>query len=177
MADQPPPIPIIERPIYSVLNLSAAFIVLRLFMGFRLVLSGLEKMGYFVGKGTASLEEALTLRKWIGDGGLAANDGFGDGKMWPVGKAMLDYTFLPKVLIQAILIPLPYLMIVPGVFILLGLFNRAAWWLAGMVWFSLAFGQMLLPDEGTVQTLGLYIVITAIALVIIEHNRLRVTKF
>jgi hypothetical protein len=158
------------------LNLTAAFIVLRLFMGFRLVLSGLEKMGYFVAKGTASPEEAFRLTQWFGPSGITSELPYGDGKMANIAKAMTDYTTLPKVMIQAFLIPLPYVMLVTGFLILIGLLNRFAWWMAGLIWFSLALGQMLLPDEATVQHLGVYLLMCAVALIIIDHNRLRLTR-
>jgi thiosulfate dehydrogenase [quinone] large subunit len=170
------------------LNLTFAFWLLRLFMGVRLILSGLEKMGYFVAKGTASLSEALQLKQWFGPSGLSAkveidgkeallNQGLGDGKMWPIAKAMLDYTNMPVWAIKPFMIGLPYAMLLSGLLILLGLFNRLGWFLAGLIWFSLAFGQMLLPDEGTVQQLGLYLFMSALALCLINHNRVRLTKF
>jgi hypothetical protein len=170
------------------LNLTFAFWLLRLFMGTRLILSALEKMGHFVAKGNASLSEALQLKPWFGPSGLGSkveingkeellNQGFGDGKMWPIAKAMLDYTSLPVWSIKPFMIGLPYAMLISGVLILFGLFNRLGWFLAGLIWFSLAFGQMLLPDEGTVQQLGLYLFICALALCLINHNRVRLTKF
>ena len=87
------------------LNLTFAFWLLRLFMGMRLIMSALEKMGYFVGKGTATISEALKLEQWFGRSGLGTkvevdgkeallNMGLGDGKMWPIAKAMLDYTMV-----------------------------------------------------------------------------------
>jgi hypothetical protein len=170
------------------LNLTFAFWLLRLFMGMRLIMSALEKMGYFVGKGTATVSDALKWEVWFGRSGLGTkvevdgkeellNMGFGDGKMWPIAKAMLDYSMLPAKMIQPFMIGLPYAMLVSGLLILLGLFNRLGWFLAGLIWFSLAFGQMLLPDEGTVQQLGLYIFVCALALTMINHNRIRLTKF
>lgn len=159
------------------LNLTFAFWLLRLFMGMRLIMSALEKMGYFVGKGTATVSEALKLELWFGRSGLGANEGLGDGKMWPIAKAMLEYSLLPAWMTKPFMIGLPYAMLVSGLLILLGLFNRLGWFLAGLIWFSLAFGQMLLPDEGTVQQLGLYIFVCALALTMINHNRIRLTKF
>jgi hypothetical protein len=176
MADQSTPPAIPEKPAATALNLTAVYLVLRLFMGFRLALSGLEKMGYFVGKGTATPGEAMRLTQWMGPSGITGELPYGDGKMANIAKAMTEYTTLPKVLIQAFLVPLPYLMLVTGVLILVGLLNRFAWWVAGLIWFSLAFGQMLLPDEGTVQQLGLYLFMCAIALVLVDHNRIRITR-
>jgi hypothetical protein len=158
------------------LNLTAAFLILRLFMGFRLALSGLEKMGYFVAKGAAKFEEALKLKLWLGDSGFTEEFPYGNGTMANIAKVMTEHTTLPKWMIQGFLIPLPYLMLATGVLILIGLLNRIAWWLAGLIWFSLALGQMLLPDEGTVQQLGLYLLMCAVALVIVDHNRIRITR-
>lgn len=170
------------------LNLTFAFWLLRLFMGARLILSGLEKLGFFVAKGTASLSDALQAKAWFGPSGLGSkveidgkeallNQGFGDGKMWPIAKAMLDFTNMKPWAMKPFMIGLPYAMLLAGVLILLGLFNRLGWFLAGMIWFSLAFGQMLLPDEDTVVQLGLYLFICALALCLINHNRIRLTKF
>jgi hypothetical protein len=36
---------------------------------------------------------------------------------------------------------------------------------------------MLLPDEQTIQWLGLYVFVCALALAIVEHNRVRLTKW
>lgn len=166
----------LEKPPFF-LNLTAAFIILRLFMGFRLTLSGLEKLGFWVGKGSTPLGDALAMKAYAGPGGWAANEGLGDGRAYNIAKPMLDYTNLHPKLVQAFILPLPYFMLVAGLLILLGLLNRFAWWFAGFIWFSLAFGQMLLPDENWVVALGLYVFMCAFALVIIDHNRLRITKF
>lgn len=182
------PTPSAQEPCCPALNLTFAFWLLRLFMGARLILSGLEKLGYFVAKGTASLSDAVQAKAWFGPSGLGSkvevdgkeallNEGFGDGKMWPIAKAMMDYSSLPAWSIKPFMIGLPYAMLLSGILILLGLFNRLGWFLAGLIWFSLAFGQMLLPDEGTVQQLGLYLFISALALCLINHNRIRLTKF
>jgi hypothetical protein len=178
------------------LNLTLAFLLLRVFMGVRLVFSAFEKMGYLVGKATSTLKEALTfkalgdalaLKAWIGPSGFSAtdsagttelvNEGFGDGKMWPIAKVMIEETILPAWMVKPFLLALPYAMLIAGLLILLGLLNRVAWWLAGLIWFSLAFGQMLLPDEGTIQWLSLYVFMCALALCLVEHNRIRITKF
>ncbi len=170
------------------LNLTFAFWGLRLFIGGRLLLSGLEKAGLFVGKSNATWQEAMRLQPWIGPSGLSAtvevgdkieplNKGFGDGKMWPIAQTMLDNTQLPVWAIKPFLLSLPYAMVVAGVLILLGLLNRIGWLLSALIWFSLAFGQMLLPDDEAVQQLGLFAMASVLALCLIDHNRLRLTKF
>lgn len=192
MADSisnPPPAP--ASTCCPAINLTFAFWLLRLFMGMRLILSGLEKLGYFVAKGNEKFMSALKGTAWFGEGGITAlrateqvdgvdrviNQGLGTGKMWPIAKLMLDNTKLPVEMIKPFMVGLPYAMVVAGVLILAGLFNRVGWFLAGLIWFSLAFGQMLLPDEVGVQWLGLYVFICALALCLIDHNRVRLTKF
>jgi thiosulfate dehydrogenase (quinone) large subunit len=176
MADQPTQTTIIEKPASCFLNLTAAFILLRLFMGVRLVLSGAEKMG-LLGKTPVAFGDAFRLVPWFGPSGITAELPFGDGRMKNIAQVVLDNTSLPAWVVKPFLIGLPYAMLGTGLFILLGLFNRVAWWLAGLIWFSLAFGQMLLPDEATIQQVGLYLFVCALALVIIDHNRVRCTRF
>jgi hypothetical protein len=175
MADQPPQTTVIEKPC-CILNLTAAFIILRLFMGVRLILSGAEKMG-LLGKTPAAWGDAFRLVPWFGPSGITSELPYGDGRMKNIAQVMLDNTTLPSWTIKPFLIALPYAMLATGVLILVGLLNRLAWWVAGLIWFSLAFGQMLLPDEATIQQLGLYIFVCAFALAIIDHNRVRCTRF
>jgi hypothetical protein len=90
---------------------------------------------------------------------------------------MKKWTNLPDLLIKGFIIPLPLFMIGCGALILLGLANRFAWWACAMIWFSLSFGQMLLPDEPTIQQLFMYVMASALALCLIDHNRIRITKW
>lgn len=175
----------------SPFNLTAVFLTLRLYMGVRLVLSGFEKLGYWVGKGEASIGEALAGKKWFGGEGFSnlkatveengvqvpVNQGFGDGKMWNIAKVMIDNTSLPPWAIKAYIVPLPYFMVLIGFGILLGIANRLVWLGAALLWFSLAFGQMLLPDEVALQWLFLYLLTSAFALSIVQHNRFAITRF
>ncbi len=186
----PPPAPT-EPEVRSPLNLTAAFFVLRLWMGMRLVLTGAEKFGW-LRKDAPGFLEGLKGEYWFGKsglgaiikgkGGLSEEDleafkPFGDGAMGNIASVMTENSKLPEWSVKAFLIPLPYLMFFLGVFILLGFLNRLSWWLAALVWFSLAFGQMLLPDEQTIGYLTLYMLTCVLALILVNHNRLRITKW
>lgn len=181
-----------ETEVRSPLNLTAAFLVLRLWMGMRLILSGAEKLGWLK-KDAPSFWDGLKGVNWFGTYELSSIIGgpskdlseeqlelfkpFGDGAMGNIATVMTEHTKLPDWMIKAFLIPLPYAMFFLGVFILLGFLNRLSWWLAALLWFGLAFGQMLLPDEQTIGYLTYYMLTCVLALILIDHNRVRITKW
>ena len=72
---------------------------------------------------------------------------------------------------------LPYLMVVSGSMILFGFLNRVGLFLGGGIWFSLAAGQMLLPDNPTVFMLSQYTLMMAVALALVKYNRFAITRF
>ena len=72
---------------------------------------------------------------------------------------------------------LPYLMLISGVMILFGFLNRVGLFLGGGIWFSLAAGQMLLPDNPTVFMLSQYTLMSAVALALVKYNRFALTRF
>ena len=72
---------------------------------------------------------------------------------------------------------LPYTMILSGLMILLGLFNRIGLFLGGAIWISLAAGQMTLPDNPTVFMLSQYTLMYAVAIALVRYNRFAITRF
>ncbi len=72
---------------------------------------------------------------------------------------------------------LPWLMIVSGVLILVGLLNRVGHFVGGMVWLSLIIGQLFLPDIETVVRLLVIFVVSVGALALQKHNRFCLTRF
>ncbi len=71
---------------------------------------------------------------------------------------------------------LPWLMIVSGGMILLGLKSRFAHFVGGFVWISLIAGQLMLPDIETVVRLLVVFLVSVGALALQDHNRLTITK-
>ncbi len=72
---------------------------------------------------------------------------------------------------------LPYLMMISGSMILFGFLNRIGLFVGGAIWFSLAAGQMLLPDNPTVFMLSQYTLMVAVALALVKYNRFSITRF
>jgi thiosulfate dehydrogenase (quinone) large subunit len=157
---------------YTWTNWTYGMLLVRAYMGVRLVLSGLEKI-------RKTGKDPIDFKVWYGNPGSANPDNLelGDGKMWRIGQVIADNTNLPLLSIKGFLMTLPIAMLVVGVCILLGVMNRIAWLAAGLIWLSLAFGQMLLPDEQTIQYLTSYLLVCGIGLGFLEHNRIRVTRF
>jgi thiosulfate dehydrogenase (quinone) large subunit len=93
--------------------------------------------------------------------------GFVTGYLVPA----FEKTFLPGGLVAAYGYALPYVEAVIGVLLVLGLFRHFALLLTGVTLVSLAFGQILLQQHGTVANIFLYVFMTAAALWMSDHDR------
>ena len=110
--------------------LTGAYLLLRLWLGLRLLGSGLEK---FKVRGEV-------------DYGMDAYKSF----IANTGGLITENTIMPGFAVNAFMWPLGFIMIGSGVMILLGLFNRLALFIGGLVFVSLSVGMILLPDESQV---------------------------
>lgn len=130
-------------------NATAAFLILRLFLGLRAFLSGLEK---FESGGTYSFENY--------------------GKtMARIANGITGASFLPSWATKAFALPLGYIFLALGIMLLLGIKTRCAFILLALVWVGLGFGLMAVQsDEGAVW-IGTYVGLTVGALLLVRHNR------
>ncbi len=135
-------------------ELTLAYWVLRLWIGLRLVLAGLDKF-----KGS--------------DGYTMAN--YTD-KMGKIAGMITQNTFLPDWATKSWAMPLPFLLIAVGALILIGFLNRLALLGAGLLFVGLSFGLMLLPDED-VFMLGIHVGLVAGALALVRHNKIYITRW
>ena len=145
-----------ERPPFSELTL--AYWLLRLWLGLRLLLSGVEKF-----KTEGKLEYKFS--------------NYYDVFVKKTAPVMADNTLLPEIAVKSFLLPLGYLMIAAGFFILIGFLNRLSLLLGGLIFVSLSFGMMLLPDPHQTLDLGLYVALFAGALALVKHNKLGLTRW
>ncbi|HEY4299739.1 MAG TPA: hypothetical protein VGM73_02615, partial [Candidatus Didemnitutus sp.] len=125
------------------------FLLLRLFLGLRTFLGGLQK---FEAQGHYSRAN------------YAANMG-----------RMADYittnSFLKLWMTRDFAFSLGYLMIVLGGMLLLGIKSRLALILSGLLYVGLAFGLMVVQEDDGIAWLGVYIGLFAAALVLVRHDR------
>ena len=131
-----------------------AFLVLRLFLGLRALLAGLEK---FESKGTYSFESYYANMKRLATGITGAS-------------------FLPLWATKLFAFSIGYALIALGVAILLGIKTRCSLFLMGLTYVALAFGLMAVQESDGVAWLGMHVALVAGALVLVQHNRLALVR-
>ena len=128
---------------------TAAFWLLRLFLGLRTLLAGVEK---FELSGTYGFSNYYTTMSKMATG-ITAN------------------SFLPLWCTKLFAIPLGYVLILVGVALLLGLKTRLALIAMGLIYVGLGFGLMAVQSNDGVAWIGVYVGMTAGALLLVRHNR------
>ncbi len=132
------------------LEYSAAFLLLRLFLGLRTLLAGLEK---FEAKGTYSF----------------ANYYENMGRM---AQGITGASFLPLWMTRNFAHGLGYILVILGVALLLGIRTRSALFLTGLVYVGLSFGLMAVQEGEGVAWLGVHVAMFAAALLLVRYERL-----
>lgn len=180
----------VQAPVTS--EKAFAYLVMRLLLGLLLICAGAEKFK------SPETPYFFDRRNWHGEKNPVT--GLYEGGRWgSVAKPVFDYSgfnnvdnypkFLQKPGKEGHIGPntvsrvfyyfahlLPYLMIGSGILIFIGLFNRLALTLGGLIWMSLAVGQAMLPDNATVMMLSLYTLYHAVALALVRNNRYAITR-
>ena len=153
-----------------------AFLILRVWLGLRALVTGIEKFS-----GTVTKEVSLGGE----DGGFAI---MSEIKVKEYGFSL--YHGVPEALYEKLaeesLIPgfaiaiydgiLGYLLIGVGIMILAGVYSRIALLLSGLTWCSLTVGLILLPNDAGIAWLGMHVALTVGALLLVKHNRFEAVK-
>lgn len=128
---------------------TAAFLLLRLFLGLRTLLAGLEK---FELGGTYSLANYTKT-------------------MTRMAEGITGSSFLPLWATKAFALPLGYILLALGAALLVGLKPRLTLVLIGLVYIGLSLGLMAVQESQGVAWLGVYVGLVTAALVLVQHNR------
>jgi thiosulfate dehydrogenase [quinone] large subunit len=131
---------------------TAAVLLLRLFLGLRTLLAGLEK---FELKGEYSF----------------ANYYQNMGRM---ATGITGSSFLPLWATKTFALSLGYLLIALGLMVLLGVKLRLSLFATGLLYVGLAFGLMAVQDNEGIAWLGVHVALAAGALLLVRHNRFSV---
>lgn len=129
-----------------------AFLLLRLFLGVRTLMAGIEK---FETRGTYSIEN------------------YGQN-MDRMAQGITSASFLPLPLTTAFAQSLGYVLIVAGLAVLLGVKSRLALFITGLVYIGLSFGLMAVQESEGVAWLATYVGLFAAAVVLARHDRFAV---
>lgn len=129
---------------------TAAFLILRLFLGLRTLFAGIEK---FESGGTYSFKNYYA-------------------NMSRMAQGITGASFLPLWATRNFAHSLGYLLIVLGAALLLGLKTRATLVLTGLLYVGLSFGLMAVEENEGIAWLAIYIAMISGALVLVRYNRL-----
>lgn len=133
-----------SRPEYT-----GAFLLLRLFLGLRTLLAGVEK---FEANKSYSLENYAENMKRMA-GGIANN------------------SFIPGWAANTFAMSLGYLLTLLGLAVLLGIKSRVSLFISGLLYVGLSFGLMAVQEGEGVAWLGMQVLMFVVALVLVRHER------
>jgi thiosulfate dehydrogenase [quinone] large subunit len=131
------------------LEYTAAFLLLRLFLGLRTLLAGVDKFE-------------------LGGVYSTANYAKNMGRM---ADGITSASFLPLWMTKLFAGSLGYVLLAVGVALLLGLKTRLTLVLTGLVYLALAFGLMAVQEDQGVAWLGVHVVLVAGALLLVRYDR------
>ena len=130
---------------------ASAHLILRLWVGARLLFAGLDKMRE--------------------KGGSGFGFEFIAKSMEPIKLNMIQYaTILPKWGVELFAQVLPFALLAIGAWVIIGLFTRLSLSAAGLLFVGLATGLMALPDDEQAVQRGIEVAITAFALITSSAN-------
>jgi thiosulfate dehydrogenase (quinone) large subunit len=133
---------------------TAAFVLLRLFIGLRTLLAGIDK---FESGGTYSF----------------ANYYKNMGRM---AQGITSASFLPLWATNNFAHSIGYVLVILGLALLLGLRTRVTLIFTGLTYVGLSFGLMAVQEDEGVAWLGIYIALIIAALCLVRHNRFAIWR-
>jgi thiosulfate dehydrogenase [quinone] large subunit len=158
---------------------SCAFLLLRLWLGLRAVITGVEK---FAGK----ISEQKPLLDEFGQPDINGAMVAVDHKVYALKHyqgipTALQAKFAAEPLLPAFLLKpygaaLGYALIIAGVLLLLGIATRTSLLVHGLIYLSLSFGLILINESAGVAWLAIHLLLVVAALGLASNNRFALTK-
>ena len=143
-----------EKPVIGWSDATWAFLMIRLFLGLRALIAGIQK---FELDGTYSM----------------ANYYENMGRM---GEGIASSSFMPTWMTLPYAYTLGHLLTVLGILLLLGIKTRWMLIISGLTYISLAFGLMAVEEAGGVAWLAIHVGLCAGALLLVKHDRFALVK-
>ncbi len=129
---------------------TAAFLLLRLFLGLRTLAAGIEKF---------EANKSFSFSNYTEN-------------MNRMATAISNYSIIPLWASKPFALSLGFLLVTFGVAILLGIKSRVTLFLTGLLYVGLGFGLMAVQEGEGVAWIGMQVLMFAVALVLVRHNRL-----
>jgi thiosulfate dehydrogenase [quinone] large subunit len=156
-----------------------AFLLLRLWLAQRSIVTGLEK---FAGQTTVKrpvLDEfgnpdisGAVLEVKVKSYALGSYHGMPESLM----NSFRNEPLLPGFLLNIYAGSLGFLLISTGLLLLLGVCTRTMLFLTGLIYISLTLGLILINQNDGVAWLGIHVLLTAFALTLASHNKFALVK-
>ena len=133
----------------SRLEYTGAFLLLRLWLGLRTLLAGVEK---FESGGSYSFENYYK-------------------NMGRMAQGITSSSFMPLWMTKTFANSLGFVLVLLGLCVLLGVKSRISLFVTGLLYVGLSFGLMAVQEGEGVAWLGMHIVMIAGALLLVRHER------
>ena len=145
----------------SSLSYDFAHLLLRLWVGMRLFMAGLDKFRWGNGADTT-----FSIANYV------------DKKGPPIAKLMSSNSFMPEWACNAFASTIGYILIPVGIWVAIGIFTEFGLLAAGLVFLALGLGLAALPDDAeVVSNIGLSVLIVAAALVTAKAKTFSIDGF
>jgi len=131
---------------------TCAFLLLRLFLGLRTLIAGVEKFEANKSFSFSNYTENMTR----------------------MATGISNYSLIPLWAAKTFALSLGFILVFVGAAILLGIKTRAALFLGGLVYVSLGFGLMAVQEGEGVAWIGMQVLMFSVALLYVRHNRFAV---
>lgn len=153
-------------------NESLGFLLLRLWLGMRSLITGLEKFSGTATREIVQINEFTELEETVTISykayGLSHYHAIPDSLKEQFDKQPL----LPDFLTGPYYALLGYLLLILGITLLLGVCVRSTLFVMGLLYISLTFGLILINQDGGIAWLATHILLIVAALLLEKHKRL-----
>lgn len=157
-----------------------AFLVLRGWLGVRAVVAGIEKFSTSVKVQKPLIDPVTSMEDPSGAMVDVAQKIYGWSHYKPVAQTLQDKfanePLLPGFLTAPFYTALGPALILLGLMLLAGIGTRISLFLQGLLYTMLSVGLMLIEQDQGVAWLGIHIALVALALTLVDHNRLALLK-
>lgn len=160
------------------LGLTLGILLLRVWLGFRAIITGLEKFG-----GTKPRDVEVVIDGAANDYGLVETTtdkiyslSNYQGVPGPLYSKFSDEPLIPDFALSAYNVVLGPALIILGITVLFGIATRISLFAMGLLYTSLTFGLILIKQDGGIAWLAVHIVLIVMALGLAKHNRFAILK-
>jgi thiosulfate dehydrogenase [quinone] large subunit len=166
-------------PILGLTGRNLAFLSLRLWLGVRALVTGLEKFA-----GTITVQEPMLDAAGQPDPSGAMLDvqrkvyGWGQYHAMPdtLQAKLAAEPLMPESLMKLFCACLGPALVLVGLALLIGLASRCSLMLMGVIYLALTVGLILIGQDQGVAFLGIHLGLIALALTLVDHDRFAITR-